>query len=301
MRRHPLSDAAREYRSAMWLLAGIAVVAYAVGYAGVRGAVPRLVGLARAEHRRRHHRSGVLLRAPRPPPCPHRPGNILRAHHDRPPRRGAGQQGRRDARVDHAPRRAGRRRGGAHPQGTSRTPGFPASKLTPHVLPAGPRQYPHAQRSAVHASVRRARRRDGSVHAGAVARAAASRADRRGAPRRALCLRPAAAPLPRRAHRRSAPPRALSPVAGSPRPGRARTRAASPERRRHARRVPTRWHGWSPSTRATPATAPGCSGSARTMSPRRCRQPPSRVRRVADLATDPDGWLVEDHVTLVRR
>ena len=25
------------------------------------------------------------------------------------------------------------------------------------------------------------------------------------------------------------------------------------------------------------------------------------VRRVADLSTDPDGWLVEDHVTLVRR
>jgi len=45
MRRHPLSDAAREYRSAMWLLAGIAVVAFAVGYAGMRGAVPRLVGL----------------------------------------------------------------------------------------------------------------------------------------------------------------------------------------------------------------------------------------------------------------
>ena len=45
MRRHPLSDAAREYRSAMWLLAAIAVVAYAVGYASVRGAVPRLVGL----------------------------------------------------------------------------------------------------------------------------------------------------------------------------------------------------------------------------------------------------------------
>ena len=54
MRRHPLSDAAREYRSAMWLLAGIAVVAYAVGYAGVRGAVPRLVGLVGAECRRRH-------------------------------------------------------------------------------------------------------------------------------------------------------------------------------------------------------------------------------------------------------
>ena len=45
MRRHPLSDAAREYRSAMWLLAAMAVVGYAVGYAGVRGAVPRLVGL----------------------------------------------------------------------------------------------------------------------------------------------------------------------------------------------------------------------------------------------------------------
>lgn len=45
MRRHPLSDAAREYRSAMWLLAVIAIVAYAVGYAGVRGAVPRLAGL----------------------------------------------------------------------------------------------------------------------------------------------------------------------------------------------------------------------------------------------------------------
>jgi hypothetical protein len=25
------------------------------------------------------------------------------------------------------------------------------------------------------------------------------------------------------------------------------------------------------------------------------------TRRVADIATDPDGWLVEDHVTLVRR
>ena len=45
MRRHPLSDAAREYRSVMWLLAGVAVVAFAVGYAGVRGAVPKLVGL----------------------------------------------------------------------------------------------------------------------------------------------------------------------------------------------------------------------------------------------------------------
>jgi len=45
MRRHALSDAAREYRSAMWLLAAIAIVAYAVSYAGVNGAVPRLVGL----------------------------------------------------------------------------------------------------------------------------------------------------------------------------------------------------------------------------------------------------------------
>ena len=45
MRRRPLSDAAREYRSAMWLLAGVAIVAYAVGYAGVKGAVPRLAGL----------------------------------------------------------------------------------------------------------------------------------------------------------------------------------------------------------------------------------------------------------------
>ena len=45
MRRHPLSDAAREYRSAMWMLAGVAIIAYAVGYAGVRGAVPRLAGL----------------------------------------------------------------------------------------------------------------------------------------------------------------------------------------------------------------------------------------------------------------
>ena len=45
MRRHALSDAAREYRSAMWLLAAIAIVAYAVSYAGVNDAVPRLVGL----------------------------------------------------------------------------------------------------------------------------------------------------------------------------------------------------------------------------------------------------------------
>lgn len=45
MRRHPLSDAAREYRSAMWLLTALAVIAYAVGVAGVRGTVPRLAGL----------------------------------------------------------------------------------------------------------------------------------------------------------------------------------------------------------------------------------------------------------------
>ena len=45
MRRHPLSDAAREYRSAMWLLAGVAIIAFAVGYAGFRGAVPRLAGI----------------------------------------------------------------------------------------------------------------------------------------------------------------------------------------------------------------------------------------------------------------
>ena len=45
MRRHPLSDAAREYRSAMWLLAGVAVLSYALGYAGVRGTVPHLAGL----------------------------------------------------------------------------------------------------------------------------------------------------------------------------------------------------------------------------------------------------------------
>jgi len=45
MRRHALSDAAREYRRAMWVLAGIAVVAYAVGIAGVRGTVPRVAGL----------------------------------------------------------------------------------------------------------------------------------------------------------------------------------------------------------------------------------------------------------------
>lgn len=46
MRRHPLSDAAREYRTAMWLLAAVAVIAYGVGIAGVRGVVPRLAGLA---------------------------------------------------------------------------------------------------------------------------------------------------------------------------------------------------------------------------------------------------------------
>lgn len=45
MRRHALSDAAREYRSAMWILAGVAVAGYAVGLAGVRGNVPRIVGL----------------------------------------------------------------------------------------------------------------------------------------------------------------------------------------------------------------------------------------------------------------
>jgi hypothetical protein len=44
-RRHALSDAARQYRSAMWLLAGVAVIGYAVGVAGVRGSVPRLPGL----------------------------------------------------------------------------------------------------------------------------------------------------------------------------------------------------------------------------------------------------------------
>jgi hypothetical protein len=45
MRRHALSDAAREYRSAMWILAGVAAAGYAVGLAGVRGNVPRLAGL----------------------------------------------------------------------------------------------------------------------------------------------------------------------------------------------------------------------------------------------------------------
>lgn len=45
MRRHALSDAAREYRSTMWILAGVAVIAYAIGVAGVRGTVPRLAGL----------------------------------------------------------------------------------------------------------------------------------------------------------------------------------------------------------------------------------------------------------------
>ncbi len=45
MRRHALSDAAREYRGAMWLLAAVAVLSYAVGFAGVRGAVPRFAGL----------------------------------------------------------------------------------------------------------------------------------------------------------------------------------------------------------------------------------------------------------------
>ena len=45
MRRHALSDAAREYRGAMWILAGVAVAGYAVGIAGVRGSVPRIAGL----------------------------------------------------------------------------------------------------------------------------------------------------------------------------------------------------------------------------------------------------------------
>jgi hypothetical protein len=45
VRRRALSDGAREYRAAMWLLAAVAVVAYAVGVAGVRGAVPRMVGV----------------------------------------------------------------------------------------------------------------------------------------------------------------------------------------------------------------------------------------------------------------
>ncbi len=46
MPRHVLSDAAREYRSAMWMLAGVAVVSYAIGIAGVRGTVPRIAGLS---------------------------------------------------------------------------------------------------------------------------------------------------------------------------------------------------------------------------------------------------------------
>lgn len=45
MRRHALSDAAREYRSAMWMLVAVAVISYAVGIAGVKGNVPRLAGL----------------------------------------------------------------------------------------------------------------------------------------------------------------------------------------------------------------------------------------------------------------
>ncbi len=45
MPRRVLSDAAREYRRTMWSLAGVAVIAYAIGVAGVRGTVPRLAGL----------------------------------------------------------------------------------------------------------------------------------------------------------------------------------------------------------------------------------------------------------------
>ena len=45
-RRHPLSDAAQEYRGAMWALAAAAALAFGLSFAGVRGSVPRLVGLA---------------------------------------------------------------------------------------------------------------------------------------------------------------------------------------------------------------------------------------------------------------
>ena len=44
-RRHPLSNAAQEYRRAMWTLAATAAMAFGLSYAGVRGAVPRVLGL----------------------------------------------------------------------------------------------------------------------------------------------------------------------------------------------------------------------------------------------------------------
>ena len=45
-RRHRLSDAAQEYRSDMWTLAAIAALGFVLGVSGVRGHLPRLVGVA---------------------------------------------------------------------------------------------------------------------------------------------------------------------------------------------------------------------------------------------------------------
>ncbi|MGH7703701.1 MAG: hypothetical protein ACREMO_11440 [Gemmatimonadales bacterium] len=45
MRRAPLSDASREYRTIMWLVGLLGLAALLVAVGGVRGWVPRLVGL----------------------------------------------------------------------------------------------------------------------------------------------------------------------------------------------------------------------------------------------------------------
>ena len=195
----------------------LAVLAYAIGIAGVRGTVPRLAGLVGLSLGVATTVVAFFFGLPRPPPRPHRPGNLLPAQHDRPPRRRARQQGRRDARLDRrgaADRRPKRRRSSSRDAASAGNPLTEAERA--HVLPAGARQYPHAQRSAIHAPGRHACRCDGPVHPGALARAARRLADGGRAPRRPLCLRPAAAPLPRRPHRRGPPARALSRSCGFP-------------------------------------------------------------------------------------
>ena len=300
MRRHPLSDAAREYRSAMWLLAAIAVVAYAVGYrrrAG-RGSPPG--GARRAECRRRRHGRRVLLRAPRSPSGPRRPGNLLRSHHDRPPRRRAGQQGRRDPRVDRrgaADRRPTRRRSSSRDVANAGIPRVeadaacatswsssvpsPSAKCGPCSRPActptpwaRPRRRPGARCC-------RARRRPWCCAPDSAPAACCSRASAPDTPTKRTCASAIAS-------------------CGFPARRSACTRAASPERWRHARRSRRARRSWSPSMRATPAPASGFLASALTMSHRALTATGSVTIRLSDIAANPDGWLVEGQPTLVQ-
>ena len=129
-RRHRLSDAAREYRSAMWTLAAIAALGFVLGVSRRAGHLPRLVGLVGLSLGLASTCVACFFGLARPPPGTRRPGTRAAPQHDRPAGRTTGQPATTRPSSPALP--AGWARRGSrptHPAGPTRAPGIPGIEL----------------------------------------------------------------------------------------------------------------------------------------------------------------------------